>query len=148
MDDPASNKSYNVQLLQEDGGKILKLREAVQEMQETGSNTNVLKCMTCIMMMQMTAKAGIKKHGQIAVEALFKEFSQLHDLTVFRARKRSKLTKEETKAALRAISMIKEERCGKIKGRTVADGRPQRKIYSKEDTSSPTVSIDALMMSI
>jgi hypothetical protein len=57
MDDPASNKSYDVQLLQEDGGKIPELREAVQEMQETGSNTNVLKCTTGIMMMQMTAKA-------------------------------------------------------------------------------------------
>jgi hypothetical protein len=103
MDDPASNKSYDVHLLQEDGGKIPELREAVQEMQETGSNTNVLKCMTGIMMMQMTAKAGIKKHGQIAVEALFNEFSQLHDLTVFRAQKKTELTKEETKAALRAI---------------------------------------------
>jgi hypothetical protein len=148
MNDPESNKSYDVQLLQEDGGKIPEVREAVQEMQETGSNTNVLKCMTGIMMMQMTAKAGIKKHGQIAVEALFNEFLQLHDLTVFRAQKKNKLTKEETKAALCAISMIKEKRCGKIKGRTVADGRPQRKIYSKEDTSSPTVSNDALMMSI
>jgi hypothetical protein len=39
--------------------------------------------------MQMTAKAGIKKHGQIAVEALFNEFSQLHDLTVFHAKKRT-----------------------------------------------------------
>jgi hypothetical protein len=44
--------------------------------------------------------------------------------------------------------MIKEKRCGKIKGRTVAGGRPQQKIYSKEQTSSPTVSTDALMMSI
>jgi hypothetical protein len=112
MDDPASNKSYDVQLLQEDGGKILELPEAVQEMQETGSNTNVLKCMTGIMMMQITAKAGIKKHRQIAVEALFNEFSQLHNLTVFRARKKNKLMKEETKAALRAISMIEEKRCG------------------------------------
>jgi hypothetical protein len=148
MDDPASNKSYDVQLLQEDGGKIPELQEAVQEMQETGSNPNVLKCMTCIMMMQMTAKAGIKKHGQIAVEALFNEFSQLHNLTVFCAQKKNELTKEETKAALRAISLIKEKRCEKIKGRTVADRRPQQKIYFKEDTSSPTVSNDALMMSI
>jgi hypothetical protein len=89
-----------------------------------------------------------KKHGQIAVDALFQKFSQLHDLAVFRARNKNELTEEETRAALRAISMIKEKRCGKIKGRTVADGRPQQKIYAKEDTSSPTVSTDASMMSI
>jgi hypothetical protein len=52
-------------------------------MQDTGSTANELKCMTGIIMMQMTAKAGIKKHGQIAVDALFQEFSQLHDKTFF-----------------------------------------------------------------
>jgi hypothetical protein len=32
-------------------------------------------------MTQMTAKAGIKKHGQVApIDALYKEFLQLHDL--------------------------------------------------------------------
>jgi hypothetical protein len=44
--------------------------------------------------------------------------------------------------------MVKEKRCGKIKGRTVADGRPQRQIYTKEETSSPDISTVALMMSI
>jgi hypothetical protein len=65
--------------------KAPELGEAVQEMQNTGSTANVLKCMTGIIMMQMTSKAGIKKHGQIAVDALFQEFLQLHDLEVFRA---------------------------------------------------------------
>jgi hypothetical protein len=36
----------------------------------------------------------------------------------------------------------------KIKGRTVAIGRPQRQLYTKEETSLPTVSTDALMLSI
>jgi hypothetical protein len=74
-----------VQLLQDNSGKAPELREAVQEMQNTGSTANILKCMTGIIMMQMTSKAGIKKHGQIAVDALFQEFLQLHDLEVFRA---------------------------------------------------------------
>jgi hypothetical protein len=55
-DEPASNKSYDVQLLQDGGGKGPALPEAVQEMQDTGSTGNVLKCMAGIMMMQMTAK--------------------------------------------------------------------------------------------
>jgi hypothetical protein len=57
----------------------------------------------------MTAKAGIKKHGQVAVEALFDEFSQLHDLTVFRAQDAKGLTKAQKKAALQAINIIKEK---------------------------------------
>jgi hypothetical protein len=36
MDEPVSNKSYYVQLLQDGGGKAPEVREAVQEMQNTG----------------------------------------------------------------------------------------------------------------
>jgi hypothetical protein len=41
---------------------------------------------------------------------------------------------------------LKEKRCGKIKGRGCADGRPHRDYMSKEDTSSPTVATEALML--
>jgi hypothetical protein len=54
----------------------------------------------------------------------------------------------ERRAALRAISVVKEKRSGRIKGRTVADGRPQRELYTKEESSSPTVSTDTLMLSL
>jgi hypothetical protein len=85
MDNPANTQSYETQFLQHGKDNAPTLREAVQEMQRTGSDTNVLKYITGIVMMQMTATAGIKKQGQVAVDALFDEFSQLHDLTVFRA---------------------------------------------------------------
>jgi hypothetical protein len=42
---------------------------------------------------------------------------------------------------------LKEKRCGTIKGRGCADGRPQRDYMSKEDTSSPTVATEALILS-
>ena len=61
----------------------------------------------------------------------------------FWAGDRNELRKKEKKAApVRAFSMVEEKRYGKIKGRTVADGRPQWKIYTNEETSSPTVSTD------
>lgn len=44
--------------------------------------------------------------------------------------------------------MIKEKRYGRIKGQTVADGRAQRDLCTREETSLPTVSTDALMLSI
>jgi hypothetical protein len=43
----------------------------------------------------MSAKAGIKKHGQVAINALFEEFSQLHNLGVFLGQYGDKLTRAE-----------------------------------------------------
>ena len=37
------------------------------------------------------------------------------------------------------------KRCGKLKARGCADGRPQREYITKEESSSPTVSLYALM---
>jgi hypothetical protein len=149
MDEPASTQSYETQFLQINGDDgTPTLREAVTEMLRTGSDTDVLKCITGIVMMQMSAKAGIKKHGQVAVDALFDEFLQLHDLGVFLGKHAATLTRAQKKAALHAINLIKEKRCGKIKGRTVADGRAQRNLYTKDETSSATVATDALMLSI
>ena len=79
----------------------------------------------------MTAKAGIKKHGQAAVAALMSEFAQLEDRTVYEIVDAAKLTKRQRKMALRAINLIKEKRDGKIKGRTVADGRAQRGVCTR-----------------
>ena len=73
----------------------------------TGSDTNVLRHVTGIIMTQMTAKAGIKKHGQVAIDALFKEVAQLHDLGVFKGQHTKELTSLQKRGALRAISMVK-----------------------------------------
>ena len=99
-------------------------------------------------MTQMTATAGIKKHGQRAVDALFKEFCQLDDKSVFGAIKADTLTSAQKHAALRAINLIKEKRDGALKGRSCADGSSQRALYTKEQSASPTVSTDALMLSL
>jgi hypothetical protein len=155
MDNPASSTSYDEtipasQFFQHERigtHDTVTLRDAVQELLKTGSGTNVLRHISGAIFTQMTAKKGIRKHGQLAIDALFNEFEQLHDLGVFLAQDASKLTRKQKRAALRAISMVKEKRCGKIKGRTVADGRPQRSLYTKEETTSPTVGNDALMLS-
>ena len=41
---------------------------------------------------------------------------------------------------------LKEKRCGKIKGRGCADGRKQRLWKKKEETTSPTISTEALFL--
>ncbi|KAL7563159.1 hypothetical protein ACA910_014438 [Epithemia clementina (nom. ined.)] len=97
-------------------------------------------------MNQMTAKQGIRKHGQVAVEALFKESAQLDNKGIFAPIDSSKLTKEQKHQALWTINVIKEKRCGMIKGRSCADGWMQRVLYAKHETASPTLSNNALML--
>ena len=56
------------------------------------------------MMTQMTANAGIKKHGDKAVEALLAEFCQLDDKSVFKPLKAESMTGQQKRDALRAIN--------------------------------------------
>jgi len=42
---------------------------------------------------------------------------------------------------------LKVKRCGTIKARGCSDGQPHRTYTYKEDTTSPTVSIEAMMLS-
>ena len=97
-------------------------------------------------MTQMSANAGIKKHGRKAEEALMNEFAQLEELNVYEPLDPNTISREQRKGALRAINLIKEKRCGRLKGRTVADGSTQKNLYDKSETASPTVATDALIM--
>ena len=56
------------------------------------------------------------------------------------------LTRHQRGAALRYLMFLKEKRSGEVKGRGCADGRKQRLYKTKEETSSPTVSIKALFL--
>jgi Reverse transcriptase (RNA-dependent DNA polymerase) len=97
---------------------------------------------------QMSAKAAIKKHGSAAVDAMMAEFAQLQNFSVYKPLDSTKLTHKKKRSALRSINLIKEKRDGRLKGRTVADGRPQRALYQKSDITSPTVSSEALLLSL
>ena len=97
--------------------------------------------------MQMSAEAGIKRYLQKAIDALYKEFAQLKELSVFEAIQASNLMPQQRSNALPSINLIKEKQCGKIKGQSVADRRKQPKYYSKSDITSPTVSSNALLTS-
>ena len=74
------------------------------------------------------------------------EARQLHDRKVGTPVKAQMLTREEKKAALEYLMFLKQKRCGKIKGRGCADGRKQRIYKTKEETSSPTISLEALLL--
>jgi len=104
--------------------------------------------MQSVCLTQMNARQGIKMFGDRAIEALATEYSQLDGLTVFKPEDASKLTEEQKKAALNVIDLIKHKRCGKVKGRAVADGRKQRTEFTKMDTSSPAVTLEAFIATL
>ena len=95
---------------------------------------------------QMSARAGIKKHGQAARDALTAEFAQLDYKGAYEPIQAVDLTKTQQNKALRIINLIKEKRNGRLKGRSVADGRPQRMLYTKDETSSPTTTPESVFL--
>ena len=74
----------------------------------------------------MSAKEGLRKFGEKAAEALITEWRQLDEKNVFHGLYFKDTTVEQRKNALRLVQLIKQKRCGKIKGGTCADGRKQR----------------------
>ena len=85
---------------------------------------------------QMPAKKGIKLFGEKAIAAMIKEFEQLDEgafpgKPVVKPIDPNTLTREEKYKAMEAVNLIKEKRCGKIKGRMCANGSTQRK-YLKD----------------
>lgn len=98
-----------------------------------------------VLFQQMSAKEGIKKFGEEAVAAMFKEYMQIDNLKVVGRVDKRKLTRELKRKALRAVNLIKKKRCGKIKGRTCANGAPHRKFVPREEATSPTLKIESLM---
>ena len=143
FDDPASNQSYAPAHLQFFQQSVSGMVEDPQSMHD--HLCDLYERIVEFSFNQMAAKDGIAKHGEAAVMALFKEFGQLHDKRVFTAIRASDLSFDQKKNALHAINIIKEKRNGMLKGRTVADGRKQRAWYTKQETTSPTISNDSLM---
>jgi hypothetical protein len=95
---------------------------------------------------QMTAKARLKYFGQDGANAIMVELEQLLYRKVMDGCKAGDLTKEQKKAALKYLMFLKQKCCGKIKGRGCADGRKQHLYKTKEESSTPTVSIEALFL--
>ena len=100
-----------------------------------------------IMMTQLNVQEGLKAYGEKGDEAIMKEIAQLHTRKALLPCNRNDMTYDERKKALRYLMFLKEKPDGSIKARGCADGRPQRIYTNKEDASSPTISIEAMVLS-
>ena len=151
IDEPASQKSYYDDTQHNNtGAQFVQIGHQPNSVQAAlkSKSTTTERVLTGWVLTQMTAKAGIRRYGDAARDAMRAEFRQLDQKGVFEPIMAQALTRETRAQALRCINLIKEKRCGKIKGRTCADGRPQRKLYERSETSSPTASSDAIMLTL
>jgi len=89
---------------------------------------------------------GIKKFQQRGEAGVTKELTQMHDMDVFRPMMKDDLTRDERKKALASLMFLKEKRDQSVKARMCADGRGQRGDWSKQDTTSPTVSTESVFI--
>jgi hypothetical protein len=95
---------------------------------------------------QLSIKAALKQWGSDAEDAGLKEVSQLHWRDTFVPRRYSDLTDEHKKRVLESHMFVVKKRDGKTKARVVAGGNMQRDYLTKDDSSSPTVSTEAVIL--
>ena len=93
-----------------------------------------------------SVNAGIKKCGAAGDTAVSDELHQLHTKVTVTPVKATTLSPEQKRRALRSLMSVKKRRDRKKKGRACTDGRKQGDLYAKEDASSPTVSIEAVLL--
>jgi len=127
------------------------LMQSNSERANSNGNMSYMSRAVGILLTQMSATEGIKKHGEKAIAVLVKEFKQLDEgpmegKKVVEPLTYNSLTKKEKKEALDAINLIKEKRDGSLKGRSCANGAKQRRFLKGDEVySSPTVSNESLL---
>jgi len=122
-----------------------KMSETVKEMEWSHDCSQIA---TNVMFTQMSATKGIKMFKEHVVAAMLKEYTQLDDMNAVGSLDPDKLTPEQKRRALPAVNLIKEKLNGIIKGRTCADGSPQRGYIPCEEATSATLFLDALLVSL
>ncbi len=91
-------------------------------------------------------KAGIKKFQDRGKAGVSKELTQMHNMEVFHPVTRDVLTKEEKTEAVASLMFLKEKRDHLVKASMCTDGQKQRGDWKKQDTTSPTVLMEAVFI--
>ena len=97
-------------------------------------------------MQQLSVKAALTKWGDDAAAAGEKEVSQLEWRETFVPKRMSDLTTEQKGKILQSHMFVVKKRDGVTKARIVAGGNQQRGHVTKEESSSPTVSTESVLL--
>ena len=95
---------------------------------------------------QYLLQEGLKRFGEKGRAAVMKEVKQLHDRVCFTPIKLHEMSREEKLKAQRALIFLTQKRDESIKARQVFNGKPTRDWLSREDSASPTASLESLML--
>jgi hypothetical protein len=95
---------------------------------------------------QYSMKAGMKKFKERGKEAVSKELSQLHYQDTFEPLHSKSLTFQEHLEVLESHLFLKEKGDESIKGQMVAGGNKQRGTIEKLDASSPTATLESVLL--
>jgi hypothetical protein len=99
-----------------------------------------------IILQQYAIGAELKKFQDRGEKGVTKELAQMHNMAVFAPIMKSDLTAEEKKKAISSLMFLKEKRDKTVKGRFCADGRKQRGDWTKQETTSPTISNESVFL--
>jgi hypothetical protein len=100
----------------------------------------------CYCPRMINLKQGIKCFGKEGYEAARKELRQLNEREVFKPISIQTMTHQEKRRAMDSLIFLVEKRDGRIKARACANGSTQRSYIGKEDTTSPTVLTEAILI--
>jgi len=112
-----------------------------------GQQSTIAKLHLQIILNQVGIKEGIRRFGEKGNNTLLKELNQLHKRNALLPKKKQYMTHDERKNVLRYLMFLKEKRNGTIKVRGCAYSRSQWEYTTKADTRSPTMSLEAMIMS-
>ena len=90
--------------------------------------------------------AGLKKFKEKGEAGVSKEQKQMHGMEVFRPMEKGSLSKKEKAKAVALLMFLKEKRDHLLKARMCTDGQKQRDNWTKQDTTPPTVSTEAVFI--
>ena len=95
---------------------------------------------------QHILQKGLKVFGKRGKAASVKELDQLHQRNCFTPISIKDLTPEEKRKAMEALLFLTEKRDGTVKGRLCYNGKPTREWIAREDSASPTASLESIML--
>mgnify|MGYP002176679840 FL=1 len=95
---------------------------------------------------QYLLNKGLKVFGQRGHDASQKEIDQLHRRNCFTPVSIAEMSATERKKAQQALMFLAEKRDGTVKGRMVYNGKPTREWLSREDSASPTASLESIIL--
>jgi len=100
-----------------------------------------------IMLTQYNVKQGLKIFGKAGALAVSTELEQVHSRKVIKLKHPHELSSKQSADALWYLMFLKEKHAGQTKGIGSADGCKERLYTQREETSSPTVAVESLLIS-